>query len=660
MLPKGLLIFAALFSVAYAQMSNTNATLFSIAGDPVSVGEFTRVYTKNNINNQADFSKSSLDEYLRLYKNFRLKVKEAEALGMDTAKAFKNELASYRSQLTPSYLSDKKASENLVKEAYQRMQTEVAASHILIFWPNSKPSKADTLVVLKEIEKIRAAALQSGFDSQVAKYNKLNTTKYPGNKQKYESGNLGYVTVFQTVYPFENAMYNTPVGQISKPVATQFGYHLVLVKEKRAARGKMETAHLLVKSKSTDSKENQQIADEKVKQIYAEIKTGKKTFEEAVRAYSEDKKTKFQGGVLPALNGSQMLEAYADAVFALEKDGEITTPIKTKIGWHIIKRIKKDELLEFDYAKAAIEKRVQKDARSSVAKEIMIADTKAKFGFAENKANVDALTNNFKVAINSNALNFNQKEDFSPVLFTIGDKVVSQNNFFNLIKAGRSARSNIEADYILERYKLFKTAEITQYREDHLEAIVPEFKSLMQEYHDGILLFELTNKQVWNKAVEDTTGLKTFFENNRNKYVWKERIAYTHYYAKDVKTAEKLKKFLAKGKTNAFILKKLNKKEETVSKKDFKLEKGSNDIVNSLNWKKNSITEEKNLDGSVKISFVTALLAPSKKELNETRGYVISDYQDFLEAAWIKELSAKFPIVLDEAVFNSLIKNKKF
>lgn len=655
MLKKGFIIFIALFSVAYAQIDNSNTTLFSIAGDNVTVEEFTRVYTKNNINNQADFSQKSLEEYLNLYKNFRLKVKEAEALGMDTVKAFQNELASYRNQLTPNYLTDRKATEHLVAEAYERMQEEVEASHILIFWPNANPTDADSLVVLKEIEKIRTAALSSGFQAQVKKYNNLNTSKYAGNKQKYESGNLGYVTVFQTVYPFENAMYNTPVGQISKPVATQFGYHLVYIKDKRPARGKMETAHLLVKSKTSDSPENQRIADEKVKQIYAEIKTGTLSFEEAVKKYSEDKKTKYQGGVLPALSGSQMLKTYADAVFALEKDGEITTPVKTKIGWHIIKRIKKDELPEFDYARAEIEKKVQKDSRSSVANELMIADTKKSFGFSENNVSISGMSAALKNIL-SEKRNIKTAVDNSPTLFTIGDRKLSQNDFFRSLKANRTLKTNTDEDYLAQRYNLFKTAEITQYREDHLEEIMPEFKNLMQEYHDGILLFELTNKEVWTKAVEDTLGLNTFFAKNRDKYIWKDRIAYTNFIAKDAKSAEKLKKFLAKGKTQEFILNKLNKKEEVVTAKEFKKEKESSDYVDKLEWTKNSITEEKNLDGSVKVTFVREVIAPTQKELTETRGYVISDYQDFLETEWIKTLSAKYPIVVNEDVFKSLIK----
>jgi len=651
MLSRITLIFISLFSVVFAQVDN-NATLFTIANQNVKVDEFVRVYTKNNINNQADFSKKSLDEYLDLYEKFRLKVKEAETLGMDTMPSFKNELASYRAQLTQSYLSDRKATENLMKEAYDRMQEEIDVSHILIFWPNPNPSKADSLKVLNEIKKIKADAEKTSFEEQISKYNKNTKPQYIGNKQKYEGGHLGYISVFQTVYPFENAMYNTKVGAISEPVATNFGYHLVYVKDKRPTRGKIKTAQILVKTKETDSPQNQEKAKEKAFQIYKEIKDGAISFEDAVKKYSEDRKTKYKKGELPLLSSAEMIESYADASFALKNDGDISEPIKSKIGWHIIKRLKKEELKSFDEIKLGLQKRIEKDSRSNVAKKLMINDTKAKFGFSENEYAV----NNLKQAmINNLGKNLNAK-DYNETLFTIGKNQVKQSDFIKWFGHSRSNSAKALEIQFNNKYTLFKNSTITKYREDHLEEIDTEFKNLMKEYHDGILLFELTNKEVWTKAVEDTTGLKEYFDNNRDKYIWKERIVYTNYIAKDAKTASKIKKYLAKGKSKDFILSKLNKKEQTVTAKTKTEEKNSNDFVKSISWTKGTIAEENNLDGSSKISYVENILKPVKKELKETRGYVISDYQDFLENKWIKKLKTKYPIVLNKEVFNSLIK----
>ena len=651
MIKKTIFIFISLFTIAMAQTSD-NATLFTIDGQDVKVEEFIRVYTKNNINNQADFSKKSLEEYLDLYEKFRLKVKEAEVLGMDTVPAFKNELAGYRNQLIQSYLSDRKATNMLIKEAYNRMQEEVDVSHILIFWPNSTPSKTDSLKVLNEINKIKIEAEKTSFETQISKYNKHTKPQYLNNKQKYEGGHLGYLSVFQTVYPFENTMYNTKVGAISKPVATNYGYHIVYVKDKRPTRGKIKTAHILVKSKETDSPENQAIAKEKANQIYNEIISKSISFENAVIKYSEDKKTKNTKGLLPLLSSSEMLESFADASFSLNNDGDFSKPIKTKIGWHIIKRIEKEDLKSFDEVKSSLEKRIEKDSRSNVAKKIMISDTKSQFGYSKNDYAFmeikKALTNSIETSLDSKI--------YTKTIFTIGKKQVSQNEFIQWYKPSRSNSKKAIELQLDKKYLLFENSIITKYRETHLEEIDVDFKNLMKEYHDGILLFELTNAEVWTKAVEDSTGLYNFFENNRKNYIWKERIEYTNYTAKDAKTAKTVKKYLSKGKSKDFILNKLNKKEEKVTTKTKKEEKASNDFVNTLNWTIGSISEENNLDGSSIITFVDNIYEPIKKELKETRGYVISDYQDFLEKKWITELKAKYPIVLNKKIFNSLIK----
>lgn len=655
------MFFATLCAVNFLWAQNANETLFTVAGQNVSVGEFTRVYTRNNIDNQADFSQKSLEEYLDLYKNFKLKVAEAEALGMDTGAIFQRELASYRGQLVPTYLSDRKATDALIKEAYQRMQEEVKVSHILIFYPNHKPTSADSLKIVKELKQIKQTAekmkapLKDAFAQQMKRYNNQSAQRYK-DKAKYESGTLDYFTVFQTVYPFENAMYNTPVGKISEPIATRFGYHLVLVEDKRPARGKMETAHLFIKSKADDSQENQQKAKETAQKIYQDIKSGAITFDSAVREYSEDKRSKYQGGKLPLLSSGQMLAPYAEAVFALEKDDEITAPVKTRIGWHIIKRIKKEQILPFEKMKMQLEQNVNKDSRANVARQQMLNDTKKEFGFKANAMAYEqiekALVQNYKDGkFNIRPIAHNEN------LFSIGNKNYTQQDFLRFINTIRVNNKKVEPVMLIENYyQQFEQRKIREYRENNLEEIEPEFKILMQEYHDGILLFELTNEEVWSKASKDTTGLQQFFEANRDKYTWKERIAYDQYTCQDQATADKLKRFLNKGKNATFALKKLNKKAEKINYVHFVQEKDDEHLDKNLQWQKDFILEEKNLDGSVLLYNVVDVLAPSHKEMKETRGYVISDYQTVLEERWLSRLAKKYPIKVNTSVFNSLIK----
>lgn len=626
-------------------------TLFTIDGVNVDVKEFERVYTKNNVNNQADYSKASLEEYLELYIKFRMKVMEAESLQMDTIKSINEELATYRKQLAKNYLTNREVTENILQEAYERSQTEIDASHILIMWPNDYPSAKDSANILKQIKQVKAKFNGKNFDKLAQQY-----SQDPSAKDN--QGRLGYLTAFQTIYPFENAMYNTPVGKVSEPVATRFGYHLVYVHDKRPARGKIKTAHLLIKSKETDSENAQKAAAQKVNNIHKQISNNELTFEAAVKQYSEDNKTKFSNGELPELSANEMLNEFADAVFMIEEDGGISQPVKTSIGWHIVKRISISETPSFNEMENDLKTKISRDARSNVAIEKTVEDSKEAFGFKTNAKNKKEIFKVLEENYKNNQFDITKTNAYKNPLFAIGNKEVLQNEFAEfLIKNHlRNSKEN-NPKMILERlYQNFENQTILQHRESNLEQIDQDFKNLMKEYKDGILLFELTNKQVWSKAVSDTSGLRSFHEKNKEKYMWGKRLSYDVYTANDEKIAKKLEKLLKKGKSSEQILSKLNKKDNVLSVKSFKAEKDSNPVVKELEWIKGYAQTSTLEDNKLELIYVNKILDAEPKLLKETRGYVISDYQDFLEKEWINELKAKYPIELNEAVFKDLIK----
>jgi peptidyl-prolyl cis-trans isomerase SurA len=643
-------LFFALIAVFSLVQISSAQTLFTINGKATDVREFKRVYTKNNINNQADFSRNSLEEYLDLYVKFRLKVTDAESLKLDTIKPLQNELNSYRKQLAKNYLTDKEVTDALVQEAYERMKYEVDASHILVLWPGEYPSAADSARTLKQIKDIKARIKGNNFGEIAKKF-----SQDPSAKDN--EGRLGYLTVFQTIYPFESAMYNTPVGKVSEPVATRFGYHLVFVHDKRPTRGKMKTAHILIKSKESDSAQDQKVAEEKARQLYKDIVDGKITFEEAARKFSEDGKTKFQNGELPELSSAEMMASFADAAFSINQDGGIAPPVRTTIGWHIVKRLSRSEVPAFGEIENDLRTRVSRDSRSNVAQDKMIADTKKRFAYKAFPKNLKELYVAIEKAFDGNKVNISQPEKFNKPLFSLRDTEFLQSDFLayfeknHLRGAGAASAASLD-----KHYQAFENLKITQYREDHLEEIDEDFKNLVQEYRDGILLFELTNMEVWSKAVEDTAGLRAFHEKNKNKYMWNERLDYSTYTVNDDKTLAKLKKFVAKGWSSDKIVEKLNKKSTVVSVKNNLHEKTFNDFVASLEWVKGHTHESKLKDGKTEFTVVNAVRAPEPKLLSETRGYVISDFQDFLEKNWIKTLQEKYPVNINREVFESLIK----
>lgn len=642
---KKIVFLTTLFvQIAYSQ---NNKVLFTIDNENIYVNEFERVYTKNNINNQADYSKASLEEYLDLFVNFKLKVKEAENLQMDTIAAIKNELNSYDKQLISSYINDKEVTEDLVKEAYKRSTEEVDVSHILVRWPNDYPSAKDTATTLNKINSIKKGLTTQNF-AEIAK------TKSEDPSAKSNNGRLGYLTVFQTVYPFENAMYNTPVGKISEPVPTRFGYHLVLVHDKRPARGKITTAHILLKSKETDTPENQTIAKQEAQKIYKQISLGEITFEDAAKRYSQDSKTKNNGGVLPALSSAEMLSEYAEAAFSLKEDGDVATPIQTSIGWHIIKRITKEEILPYEESKKMLEMNVSRDMRSNVALQKNIEDSKIKFGYTENK---DAINKTISLLVKSyKNKSYSIENQPETILFKIGTAPITNNLFIDFAKREALKIKNDDALEIIlnKQFNEFRNDKIEKYREKNLAQINEDYKNLLQEYHDGILLFELTNKEVWNKAVEDTSGLEAYYNEHKSKYMWGERISYNKYTFENNDAASSGIKLLNKGKDFEVLDKKLNKKEKQVSAQTVKAEK-ENLVIDGLEWKTES-TIEKEENGKKVVYKVNEILQPEPKALNETKGYVISDYQNKLEKDWINALRNKYKVSVNNEVFQSLIK----
>ncbi len=624
-------------------------TLFTIDKVPVSVEEFKRVYTKNNINNQADYSRASLQEYLSLFINFKLKVTEAEALQLDTNKAIKSELEGYKKQLIESYVNDKEVSEKLVKEAYNRSQEEVDVSHILVKWTNTFPSKMDSNLTLNKAKEIQKELTNTNFPDKAVKYSDDPSAK--SNK-----GRLGYLTVFQTVYPFENAMYNTEVGNISNPTATRFGYHLVLVHDKRSAKGKIKTAHILIKKVSKDK---MKVEDPKVlaEKIYQEILSGTITFNQAVEKYSEDYKSKYQNGMLPELSESEMLPSYAYAAFSLEEDGDISKPIETSIGWHIIKRVHKSTWGTYEDSKSKISSLVKRDSRSNMALEQSIEETKNNFGYKQNDEAIDKLIASLSKSYNGSSFNIKAPNTYTKSLFSIGKKSYNESDFIAYANQKTLRVSNKETVFakLYEGFDDFTNQKIIEYKKEHLEEVNEDYAHLLQEYHDGILLFELTDREVWKKSSSDTTGLEQFYEQNKNKYQWKKRLDYSKFILNNSKHRSKVLAWLEKGKTQDFILKKLNKKDTVVLVENHKLEEGQENISKLL-WKENTIVANKLDDGKEEIFYVNKILPPQAKKLSEARGYVISDYQNYLEERWIHQLKQKYKVDINDTLFESLIK----
>ncbi|HPE86301.1 MAG TPA: peptidylprolyl isomerase [Bacteroidales bacterium] len=650
------LLLIILLSGFVASAQKTENVLLSIGNEQITKEEFLAVYKKNNVDGDI-MDKKSIEEYLDLYIKFKLKVKEAQTLGMDTLSSFRNELNGYREQLAQPYLIDEETNKALIEEAYTRRKEDLRASHILIRLDKNALPK-DTLAAYNKIGKIREEILQGKDFSAMAEQHSEDPSArdrnvqgriMPGNK-----GDLGYFTVFDMVYPFETAAYNTPLNEISLPVRTDFGYHILKITDRQPAMGKVQCAHILLKYNGEVTTEQREELKEKATAIYQEIRNGK-GFEEAAGEYSEDPGSAAKGGVLPWFGSNRMIPDFIKVVTKMKSPGEISEPFETSFGWHIVKLIDTKPVRTFEEEKDDIKNRLARSDRSDKSKETLIKKILKDYGFTEfQKEKNDAFA-----TIDSNVFQGTLKIDnlkrYQKTIFTIGNKKIYQHEFLNYILDHQKKTQPIALEsFIEEQYNAFVGEKAIAYEDSNLENKYPEFRLLMQEYRDGILLFDLMDKKIWSYAIRDTTGLKNFYEKHKANYIWKERAHATLYTFTNEAPVKKARKLAKNGVSVDKILNEINAGSAlilTTETGDF--EQGSNEIIDATGWEK-GVSKTINHKGKYVFVTIHEFIPPTQKKLSECRGLVISDYQNYLEEVWVKELMEKYPVTIHQEVLDAI------
>lgn len=625
--------------------------VIEINDNKISKNEFLQIYLKNN--QQPKFDKESIDSYLELYKKFKLKVLEAESLGYDTLPKLKKELLGYRKSLSTPYLIDKQENTKVIEEAYKRLQKEVKASHILIrLDPNANPE--DTLKAYSKITSIKQR-LENGEDfAKVAK----EVSEDPSALTN--GGDLGYFTAFQMVFPFEEAAYNTPVGHLSSIVRTRFGYHILKVVDQRSARGIMKTAHIMVAVKRESNTSDIDAAKKKIDEIYSKLISGEK-FEELAANFSDDPGSSEKGGKLPEFGSgttTRMVPEFEEAAFQLNKDGDFSLPIQTDFGFHIIKRLELSPLASFESMKKELQTKVNRDDRSKKTQTALINKLKLEYNFTDNSKkglkwfvkHIDS--NYYKGKWSSSKL----KKD--EVLFTLKAQNFTQQQFANYLQSNYRVPKTNAKDLVKKQYDAWVSFEILKYEDLQLETKYPEFKALMQEYHDGVLLYEIMTDKVWNKANKDTLGLKNYYEKNKSNYMWKDRIDAMVYECLDKNIANQVVKMLKNDTiTSKHILEKLNAKSELNLKvRTNKYEISDIPYLKGRTFKigANPIYE---FGSKFYVIKVNELIPSGPKLLQDAKGLITSDYQNYLEKVWLDELAKKYTFKINEKIIYSLDSN---
>ena len=644
----------------FAQSKLDKKVLMTIGDKPVTVKEFTEVYNKNNLKDEV-IEKKSVDEYIDLFVNYRIKVMEAYEMQLDTSAKFKKELDGYRKQLAKPYFTNDEVSEELVEEAYQRKLKDIRASHILITC-DKHALPADTMKAYNKALEIRKKALKDDFGEVAVTYSQDPTArdrKADGNApaRKGNRGDLGYFTVFDMVYPFETGAYNTPEGEISMPVRSDFGYHIIKVNSVTDAVGTVNVAHIFLKIEPEATEEEIQALKEKADNIYSEIMNSEgKGWNDAVGKYSDDRGSASRYGALSPFTVSRIVPEFIETVKQLQP-GEIAKPIRTNYGFHIIKLLSTSGVGSFEKERQGIAERVEKDMRSKKTEEVVIQQIKKDYGFKNNDKNVEK----FITSVDSTVL----RGPFVPVqdikddntLFTIGKAQYTVSDFVDYIQARQTPQKFLSAQtYAYQLYEAFQSEKIMDYADMHLEEKYPEFKSLMQEYNDGILLFDLMEKEVWKKAISDTVGLREYFERNASNYMWGDRVKACVITVNNPDVLPKVKAYLEQGVPFDSLRSTMSRDAVTnVIVRNGYFQRGDNAFVDQTEWKAGVRNEiPSTVDKSTVIVNIIELRGPEQKTLGEARGLATSDYQTELEEKWVESLRKKYPVKIDEKVLNQV------
>ena len=630
------IIFCLTAGIVVAQQDQ-DPVLLTIDGKEVTKSEFEQIFWKNK--KETVTNKAELDEYMVLFKKFKLKVAAAEALGLDTTSKFTTELGGYRAQLERPYLVDTTLNEALVKEAYDRTVNEVKASHILIELKQNASPK-DTLEAYNKLLDVRSQVLKGkiSFEDAAVKY-----STDPSAQQN--KGNLGFFSAFRMVYPFEHAAFNNKVGEVSLPFRTQFGYHIVKTDEVRKGRGQIKVAHIMIRVLEDASDSEKENLKKKTKEIYDKLKKGAE-FSALAQEFSDDGNSARKGGEIGWINTGETFTEFDDAAFGLKENNAFSEPILTPVGWHIIKRLDYKPVGTFEEMRSELKNKIQRDVRSQKTREQFIANLKNEYGFIENKQ----LLNKFDESIKQKA------KPAEGALFSFANNAYNTTDFATYLEQNRKSKVLMK-DEIEAIYDRYVSNEIIAFEKTQLERKHPDFKALLKEYRDGILLFDVTDQKVWSKAVKDTTGLKEFYEKNKQNYNWPDRIEGAIFSSNSKSIAKSAYKLVKKNKIkNDSIVNYLNQD----SQLNIKLESGTfntNDHIYLTNqtWNK-GLNKIKLIDNKYVFVNVKNSLPSQPKKLTEAKGLITAAYQEHLEKEWLTELEKKFEISVNDEVLYAITK----
>lgn len=619
--------------------------LFTIDDKPYYTDEFARVYNKN-LDLVKDESQKDLTQYLELFIGYKLKINKANKLGLQNGTTYQNELKTYRTQLSKNYITDSKVTKELVDEAYQRSLKEVHASHILIT-VDENAAPEDTLKAYNKIIDLRKRVL-AGED-----FGKLAMENSQDPSAKDNKGDLGYFSSFRMVYPFESAAYKTPKGNVSNPIRTRFGYHIIKVDDVRENRGEVLVSHIMILNPKPEETDKDK-AKNTINEIYKKLQQGEK-FEDLAKQFSEDKSSSSKGGQLSRFGSGQLSsEEFENVAFSLTKDKPVSEPFQSKFGWHIVKLNDKFAVKTFDEVKSDLENKVGKDERSRLITNSLTEKLRKKYTVKRNDKTYTAVSKAVTNAFYDNKWEVPANtKPFDAQLFAINEKSITGTDFLKYLGTQQKGGSGIRpvGKMVDNFYQKFVDEQLNVYYNDHLEGEFPEFASVMEEYRDGLLLFDLMEKEIWEKSKTDTLGLKNFYDSRKMNYQWKNRADVIIASSTNEKVIKEAQKMLKKNSTPDQVKEKLNTKDNVAVMTNVgTFEEGNDALPKGIKFEQG--VSEITKDGEYYfVTKVNKVIPAGVKTLEECKGKCINDYQQYLEQRWVDDLKGEFTVKTNKDVF---------
>ncbi len=637
-----LISFAFIASISYAQ------ELMIIGQEKVSVDEFLRIYQKNN-QSTTSYSEKDVQEYVELFTLFKMKLQEAKRMRLDTLPMLKEDYQKYTDQLVQNHFVDKNYIENIWKAQYEHMKYDVKVAHIMVKCaPNANPS--DTLIAYNKLNYLRQQATKDNFA-------KLATENSEDQSSAIKGGLLGYITAFMTFPEFEQPCFQTPIGAISSIFRTQYGYHIIHVLDKRVARGKIKVAHIYLKKS-----EKPEVAEKQIQEAYKQIISKKITFENAVKKYTEDASTKENYGILNEFGVSEMVNDFEEQCFALKNAGDLSKPFMTEYGWHLVKLIEKIPVKGYEDSKDYIKQRMANDPRVNNLKGIAYNRILAKYKFTETPANLSPLMANMPdtffmiknwVLKPMKAIEFNTLFSFAGKSFNLKDFT----NYVNTNYQTASSRSKKEA--LDAMYAAYKEKVIWQLAKEQLSAEDKTYSQLESEYMNGLLIFEIMDREVWKKALADTLGSMKMYEEVKSNYWFKDRFMLEGIKTKKTEGLDTYIQSLTSLSAKVVFEKiKQSKDSNEFVYYERTIERGDYPEIDKAMDTKATTVQFIDEDKSSILAKVVKLLPPSIKPYSEIRGRIQNLYQNKLEKEWGVSLRSKYPVKINNIELSKIIKKQ--